>query len=111
MTPAPSAAANNRITTLAADRAIHRAFHWLHLYEQQLQRWHREFLAIPAPPFGEAARAAWFAARFADLGLTNPHIDHEGNALAELSTHDAAINDTVILSEASRSDAQQKDPD
>jgi acetylornithine deacetylase/succinyl-diaminopimelate desuccinylase-like protein len=84
MTPAPSAAANSRITALAADRAIHRAFHWLHLYEQQLQRWHREFLAIPAPPFGEAARAAWFIARFTDLGLHNPHIDHEGNALAEL---------------------------
>jgi tripeptide aminopeptidase len=111
MTPAPSAAANARITTLAADRAIHRAFHWLHLYEQQLQRWHRELLAIPAPPFGEADRAAWFASRFTDLGLTNPHIDHEGNALAELSTNDAAINDAVILSEASRSDAQSKDPD
>jgi tripeptide aminopeptidase len=98
MTPAPSAAANARITTLAADRAIHRAFHWLHLYEQQLQRWHRELLAIPAPPFGEAARAAWFVSRFADLGLTNPHIDHEGNALAELPG-----KNTVTLSERTES--------
>lgn len=89
MTPVRSAAANARITALAADRTIHRAFHWLHLYEQQLQRWHREFLAIPAPPFGEAARAAWFAARFADLGLANPHIDDEGNALAELPSLEA----------------------
>jgi|HubBroStandDraft_6_1064221.scaffolds.fasta_scaffold62568_2 tripeptide aminopeptidase len=94
MTPSPSAAANARITTLAADRAIHRAFHWLHLYEQQLQRWQREFIAIPAPPFGEADRAAWFAARFADLGLTNAHLDPIGNALAELpSPH----SDNVIL--------------
>ena len=95
MTPAPSAAANARITTLAADRAVHRAFHWLHLYEQQLQRWHRELLAIPAPPFGEAARASWFISRFTELGLTSPHIDYEGNALAELLSADIA--DPVIL--------------
>ncbi|HXS12999.1 MAG TPA: hypothetical protein VN734_09870, partial [Acidobacteriaceae bacterium] len=86
MTPSPSAAANSRITTLAADRSVHRAFHWLHLYEQQLRRWHREFVAIPAPPFGEADRAAWFAARFEHLGLTNAHLDPVGNALAELPT-------------------------
>ena len=95
MTPSPATAANSRITALASDRAIHRAFHWLHLYEQQLQRWQREFVAIPAPPFGEADRAAWFATRFADLGLTNAHLDHIGNALAELPSRDA-----VILSEA-----------
>lgn len=101
MTPAPSTLANTRITTLAADRAIHRAFHWLHLYEQQLQRWHSEFLAIPAPPFGEAARATWFLSRFTELGLTNPHIDHEGNALAELPsgplTLDPGPSASVIL--------------
>jgi acetylornithine deacetylase/succinyl-diaminopimelate desuccinylase-like protein len=87
MTPSPAAAANSRITTLAADRAIHRAFHWLHLYELQLQRWHRELVAIPAPPFGEADRAAWFGKRFADLGLTNAHLDPIGNALAELPSN------------------------
>jgi acetylornithine deacetylase/succinyl-diaminopimelate desuccinylase-like protein len=80
-----AAEANRRITALAADRAVHRAFHWLHLHEAQLQRWHRELLAIPAPPFGEGPRAEWVAARFTDLGLTNVHIDHEGNALAELT--------------------------
>ena len=93
MTPSPAAAANSRITTLATDRAIHRAFHWLHLYEQQLQRWQRELVAIPAPPFGEADRAAWFATRFADLGLTNAHLDPIGNALAELPAT-AALNGT-----------------
>jgi acetylornithine deacetylase/succinyl-diaminopimelate desuccinylase-like protein len=79
-----TAAANRRITALAADPAIHRAFAWLHLHEPQLRRWQLEFLAIPAPPFGEQARAAWFLDRFRDLGLTNPHIDEAGNALAEL---------------------------
>ena len=118
MTPSPSAAANSRISALASNRAIHRAFHWLHLYEQQLQRWHREFIAIPAPPFGEADRAAWFSTHFAEIGLTNAHVDPIGNALAELPSDNA-----VILSEASRtgsaasllagagSEAKSKDPD
>jgi acetylornithine deacetylase/succinyl-diaminopimelate desuccinylase-like protein len=80
----PAATANRRITALAADRALHRAFGWLHLHEPQLRRWQLEFLRIPAPPFGESARAQWFRERFAELGLHNPHIDAEGNALAEL---------------------------
>jgi tripeptide aminopeptidase len=87
MTPA-----NRRITALAADPALHRAFQWLHLHEPQLRRWQLEFLAIPAPPFHEAARAAWFRDRFAELGLHNPHIDAEGNALAELSSGPSALN-------------------
>jgi len=95
MTPSPSAAANSRITGLAADRAVHRAFHWLHLYEQQLQRWHRELLAIPAPPFGETTRADWFIARFTELGLTNPHLDREGNAVGELVSEQNP--DSIIL--------------
>jgi tripeptide aminopeptidase len=79
-----SAAENKRIATLAADRAVHRAFGWLHLHEPQMQRWQMEFLAIPAPPFGEAERAAWFCERFVELGLEGSHVDAEGNALAEL---------------------------
>jgi len=86
MSPASAATANRRITALAADRALHRAFRWLHLHEPQLRRWQLEFLRVPAPPFAESARAAWFRDRFAELGLYNPHIDAEGNALAELTS-------------------------
>ena len=50
---------HRRIAALASNRAVHRAFGWLHLHERQLRRWQMEFLAIPAPPFGEAERAAW----------------------------------------------------
>ena len=38
-------------------------------------------VAIPAPPFGEGARAEWFLERFRALGLENVHLDAEGNAL------------------------------
>ena len=70
-----SASVHRRITTLAADRAVHRAFRWLHLHEPQLRRWQLEFLRIPAPPFAEAARALWFRDRFPYLGLANAHIE------------------------------------
>jgi tripeptide aminopeptidase len=82
--PIATAEANRRITTLAAERSVHKAFGWLHLHEPQMRRWQLEFLAIPAPPFLEAERAAWFLKQFKTLGLTNCHIDAEGNALAEL---------------------------
>jgi acetylornithine deacetylase/succinyl-diaminopimelate desuccinylase-like protein len=79
------ATAQLRIARLAATPAVHRAFHWLHLHQLQLRQWQLEILRIPAPPFGEAARAAWFLQRFEQLGLQNVHLDEAGNALAELS--------------------------
>ena len=78
-----TSADNKRIAELASDRAVHRAFHWLHLHERQLRRWQLEFLAIPAPPFQERQRADWFCAQFAALGLDNAHVDAAGNAVAE----------------------------
>ncbi|HWB33123.1 MAG TPA: M20/M25/M40 family metallo-hydrolase [Acidobacteriaceae bacterium] len=84
-----------RITRLAANTSIHRAFQWLHLHQPQLRRWMHELLVIPAPPFGEAARAAWFLERFDALGLSDPHIDDAGNALALLPAA-AAIDDNAV---------------
>jgi tripeptide aminopeptidase len=43
----------------------------------------RTICEIPAPPFGEAARAAELARRFAALGLRDVRIDSVGNVLAE----------------------------
>ncbi len=80
-----TATAQRRITRLATLTAVHRAFHWLHLHQPQLRQWQLEIVSIPAPPFGESARANWFLERFHQLGLTNIHLDDEGNALAELS--------------------------
>lgn len=88
-----TAAAQLRIARLAATPAVHRAFHWLHLQQPQLRKWHLEILRIPAPPFGEQARAAWFLERFEQLGLANPHIDAAGNALAELPAAPTAPHD------------------
>ncbi|WP_433983161.1 M20/M25/M40 family metallo-hydrolase [Tunturiibacter empetritectus] len=80
-----TASAQRRISRLATLTAVHRAFHWLHLHQPQLRQWQLELVRIPAPPFGESARAAWFLERFQALGLTNLHLDDAGNALAELA--------------------------
>jgi tripeptide aminopeptidase len=92
-----TASAQRRMAQLAALTAVHRAFHWLHLHQPQLRQWQLEFVRIPAPPFRESARAAWFLDRFQALGLTNVHTDDEGNVLAELSTDTAAVPTPCIL--------------
>lgn len=92
-----TAADNRRIAGLASHRAVHRAFGWLHLHEPQMRRWQMEFLAIPAPPFREAERAAWFCERFREIGLEGARIDAEGNAVAELRGQKAAEDGPVVL--------------
>jgi acetylornithine deacetylase/succinyl-diaminopimelate desuccinylase-like protein len=92
------ASAHHRIGRLAQATAVHRAFHWLHLHQPQLRAWQMEMLAIPAPPFGEAARAAWFLERFDGLGLTNVKLDGAGNALAELPSGSPPDSPCVLLS-------------
>jgi len=89
-----TAADNARISALASNRLIHKAFAWLHLHEPQIRRWQLEAIAIPAPPFQEQPRAAHFLQHFQQLGLTTPHIDAEGNTLAELP---GADNTPIIL--------------
>jgi acetylornithine deacetylase/succinyl-diaminopimelate desuccinylase-like protein len=77
-----------RVTRLASLRAVHAAFGWLHLHEPRIRAWQRELVEIAAPPFGEGARAAWFAERMRELGLAAVHIDEEGNALGMLRADD-----------------------
>ena len=74
--------AHGRILQIAALPAVHRAFQWLHLQELRIRQWQRDVVAIPAPPFGEAARAQWFLEAFRDLHLQEAHLDEVGNALA-----------------------------
>jgi tripeptide aminopeptidase len=72
------------ITQLAGQTPVHRAFQWFHLQEPKLRDWHRRVASIPAPPFGEQARAQWIAEQFTALGLLDVHIDECGNALGSL---------------------------
>ena len=92
-----SAVNNRRIAALASDRAVHRAFAWLHLHEAQLRRWQMEFLGIAAPPFGEGPRAAWFCERFGEMGLAKARLDAAGNAVAELRAESAKDGGPVVM--------------
>lgn len=76
-----SAAAQRRIAALAADRTVHRAFSWLHLHQPQIRQWLLDLVRIPAPTFGEAARASWFEQRFHELSLQQVCRDDAGNVL------------------------------
>ena len=86
-----------RIARLAERTAVHRAFHWLHLQEPRIRAWQCEAVAIPAPPLGEAARAAWFAERMRELQLHDVSIDDEGNATGLLHPDDGT-SPLVMLS-------------
>lgn len=95
--PLLTASAQARIARLASTPAVHRAFRWLHLQELRLRQWQMECVSIPAPPFGEGERAAWFLERFQEIGLRGVHLDEAGNALGFLREDDGA-SPLVLLS-------------
>jgi tripeptide aminopeptidase len=69
----------SRVTALAALRPVHASFSWLHNNPKTLMDLQSELVAIPAPPFGEAERSRWLAARFAEAGLSDIRTDSVGN--------------------------------
>jgi tripeptide aminopeptidase len=75
----------SRVTALAAQRPVHAAFAWLHRSPKRIMDWQAELVAIPAPPYGEAKRGVWFAARFTEAGLDQVGIDEAGNVLGAIS--------------------------
>lgn len=78
----------SKVTAVAAQRPVHAAFAWMHNNPRTIMDWQTELVAIPAPPFGEAARSAWIAERFRDVGLTDVETDAIGNVTGILpATH------------------------
>src|SRR5437868_7453296 len=65
-----------RLATTAEVRAI---ADLLRKQESQIAKWQMEVARIAAPPFGEAARSAWLAERFREIGLSDVEIDDIGN--------------------------------
>src|SRR5216684_1919640 len=75
------------IARLSSLPEIRSAFAWLRAQEPQFAHWQLELARIPAPPFGEAARAAWLAEKFRDLGLDDVHNDDVGNVFGTHRGH------------------------
>jgi tripeptide aminopeptidase len=83
------------IARLSSLPEIRSAFAWLRAQEPQFAHWQMELARIPAPPFGEAARAAWLTEKFRELGLDDVHSDDVGNVFG---THPGRGKGYVALS-------------
>lgn len=79
--PAPSAAVQQQVASLAGLPQVRTAWEWFGSHARDLTETQMELTRVPAPPFGEAHRAEWLRARFVHLGLDEVHIDEAGNVL------------------------------
>ena len=61
---------------------VRRAFRFFNEHAAEFTREQAAICEIPAPPFGEEARAEYLAARFRQCGLSETTIDAEGNCVA-----------------------------
>src|ERR1700723_663123 len=75
------------VARLAGSPQVRAAFDRFRAQESQFELWQLEATRVAAPPFGEAARGAWLAERFRDLGLTDVQIDEVGNAFGVRPSH------------------------
>ncbi len=69
------------IPSLQRHPHVQRAIQFFHQATTQLTAEHIRICEIPAPPFQEHERGQYFAARFAELGLTDVHTDEVGNVI------------------------------
>jgi len=83
------------VARLAASAEMRSAFAWLRAQEAQFAHWQLEMARVAAPPFAEAARAAWLTQKFRELGLDDVHNDDEGNVFG---THPGFAKSYVSLS-------------
>jgi len=67
------------VSNLCSSPEVRSAFTWFRAQEPQFARWQLELARIAAPPFGEAARSAWLATKFKELGLDPIYTDEVGN--------------------------------
>jgi tripeptide aminopeptidase len=67
------------VARLASAPQVRAAFDWFRSQESQFALWQMEATRVAAPPFGEAARGAWLADRFRELGLIDVQMDEVGN--------------------------------
>ncbi|HZQ20226.1 MAG TPA: M20/M25/M40 family metallo-hydrolase [Terriglobales bacterium] len=69
------------ISRLASMPGVRSAIQWFRDQEAEFARWQMELARIPAPPFGESARAEWVVEQFRALGIKGVGKDKIGNAV------------------------------
>jgi tripeptide aminopeptidase len=82
-TPPPAPAPWQSPTSLSSSPSVRRALDYLQTSEPETINEQIKVCEIPAPPFKERERAAYFKRRFTELGLQNVRIDREGNVIGE----------------------------
>jgi tripeptide aminopeptidase len=85
-----------QVALLASMRPVHAAFSWFQVRENELRRMQLEIARIPAPPFGESARANWLREKFVAIGLEEVEIDEIGNVTAALPGLDRTLPLTAV---------------
>jgi acetylornithine deacetylase/succinyl-diaminopimelate desuccinylase-like protein len=70
------------VARLASQLEVRSAFAWFRAHESQLADYQTDVARIAAPPFGEAPRCSWIAARFREIGLSDVEIDEVDNVFA-----------------------------
>jgi tripeptide aminopeptidase len=88
---APSSSIAQEVSRLAATAEVISAIEWFRDQEPEFTRWQLELARVPAPPFGETARADWLAERFHALGLLKVHKDSIGNVFGRNPGTSAAV--------------------
>lgn len=81
--------AQQEVARISEFRSVHAALAWFRSHSRDLEDRQLEVTAIPAPPWGEAARSAWLKARFEELGLSEVHQDELGNVFGIRPGRDA----------------------
>ena len=82
MFPTTAIAPEQIVRDLVAAPRVQRAFALFAERADELTQEQAAICEIPAPPFGEEARAEYLAARFRQCGLRETAIDTEGNCVA-----------------------------
>lgn len=77
--PSNTSAIAARFLPLLEHPHVARALAWLDAHVDDITREQIRLCEIPAPPFGESARAAYLRDRFQELGLARIHVDGVGN--------------------------------
>ena len=77
-----SIAPERAVRELASDARVRRAFRFFEEQSDDINEEHARICSIPAPPFGEQARAEHLRRKFIECGLTDARIDAAGNCVA-----------------------------
>lgn len=82
MIPTVTVAPDQIVRDFLASARVRRALHFFEAQAAEITEEHIAICSIPAPPFGEEARAQYLAERFQQCGLSGAYMDGEGNCVA-----------------------------